>query len=143
MDQENAGQRGKFRRHIFPVNETSTDALQNRLAFIGIAQAAATDAALVVRQRKGVDAAPGTDADAAVSYTEDMTVDEIRARMTVEQAKALTVSFGPNKGWTLGQVLDRRPSSLKFYALVSTDASNAIKAGSFLLLDELAQARAG
>ena len=83
------------------------------------------------------------DADAAVSYTEDMTVDEIRARMTIEQAKSLTVSFGPNKGWTLGQVQDRRPSSLKFYALVSTDASNAIKAGSFLLLDELAQARAG
>lgn len=79
----------------------------------------------------------------AVSYTEDMTVDEIRARMTIEQAKALTVTFGPNKGWTLGQVLDRRPSSLKFYALVSPDASNAIKAGSFLLLDELAQARAG
>lgn len=77
------------------------------------------------------------------SYTEDMTVDEIRARMTIEQAKALTVTFGPNKGWTLGQVLDHRPSSLKFYALVSPDASNAIKAGSFLLLDELAQARAG
>lgn len=82
-------------------------------------------------------------AEAAVSYTDDMTVDEIRARMTIEQAKALTVSFGPNKGWTLGQVQDRRPSSLKFYALVSQDASNAIKAGSFLLLDELAQARAG
>lgn len=82
-------------------------------------------------------------AGATVSYTEDMTVDEIRARMTIEQAKALTVSFGPNKGWTLGQVQDRRPSSLKFYALVSPDASNAIKAGSFLLLDELAQARAG
>ena len=82
-------------------------------------------------------------AEPAASYTEDMTVDEIRARMTIEQAKALTVTFGPNKGWTLGQVLDRRPSSLKFYALVSPDASNAIKAGSFLLLDELAQARAG
>ena len=68
-------------------------------------------------------------AEAAVSYTDDMTVDEIRARMTIEQAKALTVSFGPNKGWTLGQVQDRRPSSLKFYALVSPDASNAIKAG--------------
>lgn len=80
--------------------------------------------------------------EAAVSYTEDMDVDEIRARMTIAQAKALTVSFGPNKGWTLGQVSERRPSSLKFYALVSPDASNAIKAGSFLLLDELAQARA-
>ena len=83
------------------------------------------------------------EAEPAASYTEDMTVDEIRARMSVEQAKALTVTFGPNKGWTLGQVQDRRPSSLKFYALVSKDASNAIKAGSFLLLDELAQARAG
>ena len=82
-------------------------------------------------------------AEDAVSYTEDMTVDEIRTKMTIEQAKALTVNFGPNKGWTLGQVQDRRPSSLKFYALVSPDASNPIKAGSFLLLDELAQARAG
>ena len=83
------------------------------------------------------------EAEPAASYTEDMTVDEIRARMSIEQAKSLTVNFGPNKGWTLGQVLDRRPSSLKFYALVAKDASNAIKAGSFLLLDELAQARAG
>lgn len=82
-------------------------------------------------------------AEDTVSYTEDMTVDEIRTKMTIEQAKALTVNFGPNKGWTLGQVQDRRPSSLKFYALVSPDASNSIKAGSFLLLDELAQARAG
>lgn len=82
-------------------------------------------------------------AEDTVSYTEDMTVDEIRERMTIKQAKALTVSFGPNKGWTLGQVLERRASSLKFYALVSPEASNAIKAGSFLLLDELAQARAG
>jgi len=81
--------------------------------------------------------------EATAAYTEDMTVDEIRARMTSEQAKALTVSFGPNKGWTLGQVLERRPSSLRFYALVSQDASNALKAGSLLLLDELAQARAG
>ena len=68
---------------------------------------------------------------------------EIAKAKRQRRSKALTVSFGPNKGWTLGQVQDRRPSSLKFYALVSPDASNAIKAGSFLLLDELAQARAG
>ena len=69
--------------------------------------------------------------------------EKAQGELDTAQAKALTVSFGPNKGWTLGQVLDRRPSSLKFYALVSQDASNAIKAGSFLLLDELAQSRAG
>ena len=72
-----------------------------------------------------------------------MTVEEIRQRITSEQAKSLVVTFGPNKGWTLGQVLERRPSSLRFYALVSTDASNAMKAGSLLLLDELKQMRAG
>lgn len=101
-----------------------------------------TQTAEAAQQSEPQDAAEPV-AEPAVSYTEDMTVDEIRARMTIEQAKALTVTFGPNKGWTLGQVLDRRPSSLKFYALVSPDASNAIKAGAFLLLDELAQARAG
>ena len=80
---------------------------------------------------------------ASATYTEDMSVEEIRQRMTYEQAIALTVTFGPNKGRTLGEVLDRRPSSLKFYAHVSPDASNILKAGAFLLLDEISQARAG
>lgn len=79
----------------------------------------------------------------AVTYSEDMTVDEIRERMTLDQARGLLVTFGPNNGWTLGQVFERRPSSLRFYALVSKDASNAIKAGSYLLLDEMTRQRAG
>ena len=79
----------------------------------------------------------------AVAYTEDMSVEEIRQLITSEQAKALVVTFGPNKGFTLGQVMDRRPSSLRFYALASADASNAMKAASLLLLDELKQMRAG
>lgn len=77
------------------------------------------------------------------AFTEDMTVDEIRKLMTVEQAKAQMVTFGTNKGWNLGQVLDRRPSSLRFYALVAKEASNTLKAASFLLMEELSQARAG
>lgn len=80
---------------------------------------------------------------AEIAFTEDMTVDEIRKLMTVEQAKAQMVTFGTNKGWNLGQVLDRRPSSLRFYALVAKEASNALKAASFLLMEELRQARAG
>lgn len=79
----------------------------------------------------------------AATYSEDMTVDEIRERMTIDQARALLVTFGPNNGWTLGQVFERRPSSLRFYALVSKDASNSIKAGSYLLLDEMTRQRAG
>lgn len=80
---------------------------------------------------------------AEIAFTEDMTVDEIRKLMTVEQAKAQMVTFGTNKGWNLGQVLDRRPSSLRFYALVAKEASNALKAASFLLMEELNQAKAG
>lgn len=77
-----------------------------------------------------------------VTYTPDMTVDEIRERMTLEQARALMVTFGPNKGWTLGQVADRRPSSLRFYLLLAEEASNEIKAGSALLMEEMAKPRA-
>lgn len=77
------------------------------------------------------------------TFTEDMTVEEIRKLMTVEQAKAQMVTFGTNKGWNLGQVLDRRPSSLRFYALVAKEATNVLKAASFLLMDELNQAKAG
>lgn len=80
---------------------------------------------------------------AEIAFTEDMTVDEIRKLMTVEQAKVQMVTFGTNKGWNLGQVLDRRPSSLRFYALVAKEASNALKAASFLLMEELNQAKAG
>lgn len=123
-----------------PAKEPKPEARPTVVAFPQVEDPAQTAEAA---QQSEPQADSEQEAEPAASYTEDMTVDEIRARMSVEQAKALTVTFGPNKGWTLGQVLDRRPSSLKFYALVSKDASNAIKAGSFLLLDELAQARAG
>lgn len=78
-----------------------------------------------------------------VTYTPDMSVDEICKRMTIEQAKALPITFGPNKGWTLGQVQERRASSLRFYLLLCKDASNELKAGSSLLLDEMTRQRAG
>lgn len=78
-----------------------------------------------------------------VTYTEDMSIEEIRERITVEQAMAITVDFGTCKGWTLGQVLDRRPSSLRFYTFAAKDASNVLKAAASLLLDEMTQKKAG
>ena len=80
---------------------------------------------------------------APITYTEDMTVEEIRARITVEQAMAVTVDFGTCKGWTLGQVLDRRPSSLRFYVFAAKEASNVLKAAASLLLDDMTQKKAG
>ncbi len=80
---------------------------------------------------------------APVTYTEDMSVEEIRERITVEQAMAVTVDFGTCKGWTLGQVLDRRPSSLRFYVFAAKEASNVLKAAASLLLDGMTQKKAG
>lgn len=78
-----------------------------------------------------------------VAYTEDMSVDEIRERITVEQAMTVPVDFGTCKGWTLGQVLDRRPSSLRFYVFAAKEASNVLKAAASLLLDGMTQKKAG
>lgn len=71
-------------------------------------------------------AAPG-------GYTEDMTVEEICARMTLEEAQNILVPLGTCKGWTLGQVLDRRATSLRWYMVGCPDASNVLKAGATLL----------
>lgn len=80
---------------------------------------------------------------AAPSYTADMSVEEICARMTVEEAKAIKVDAGTCKGMTLGEVQDRRPSSLRFYVYASPYADNVLKAAASLLLNEMTQPKAG
>ena len=62
-------------------------------------------------------------------YTKDMAVDEICARMTVEEAGALIVPIGSCKGWTLAQVADRRPISLKWYISGYNGDDNILRAG--------------
>lgn len=66
-------------------------------------------------------------------YTEDMTVEEICGRMTMEEARDILVPLGTCKGWTLGQVFDRRPTSLRWYMIGCQDAGNVLKAGATLL----------
>ena len=62
-----------------------------------------------------------------------MTVEEICERMTLEEAQNILVPLGTCKGWTLGQVLDRRPTSLRWYVVGCKDADNVLKAGASLL----------
>lgn len=73
------------------------------------------------------------EADALGGYTDDMTVEEICERMTMDEARDILVPLGTCKGWTLGQVLDRRPTSLRWYMVGCQDASNILKAGATLL----------
>ena len=51
----------------------------------------------------------------AAAYTQNSPVEEIRRQMTYEQAQNVIVDCGTCKGWTLAQVADRRPASLRWY----------------------------
>lgn len=74
---------------------------------------------------------------------EGMTVEEICARMTLEEARNILVPLGTCKGWTLEMVLDRRPTSLKWYMVGCAGASNVLKAGATLLWNSCKMAKAG
>lgn len=77
------------------------------------------------------------------TYTDDMPIEEITQRMTLDEARAILVTFGTCKGWTLGEVMERRASSLRFYLYSAKDAGNVLKAAASLLLEELAVQKAG
>lgn len=77
------------------------------------------------------------------SYTEDMSVEEICQRMTLDEARQVKVPLGTCKGWTLGQVETDRPSSFKWYLMEHTKVSNIVKAGASLLLEQIKLKKAG
>ena len=80
---------------------------------------------------------------APVMYTADMTVEEITALMTLEQAKAIKVPGGTCKGWTLEQVAKDRPPSLKWLRYTAPFASNELKAAAGIVLNDLELKMAG
>ena len=79
---------------------------------------------------------------AAPKYSDDMTVDEILSLMTEEEAAELVVTTGVNKGWTMAQVSEQRPSSLKYYAYLCEDCGNIMKAAAMLLMGGSQQLKA-
>ena len=92
------------------------------------------------------DAVPAPEAPpvpAPVTYTADMTVEEITARMTLEQAQSLVVKDGTCKGWTLAQVAKDRPTSLRWLQGVCPFADNELKAAATIVLNDLELKMAG
>lgn len=75
----------------------------------------------------------------AATYTVDMDVSEITRRMTVDEAKTVVVQIGTCRGWTLEQVAQRRPASLKWYLYGCDQADNILKAAASVLLDNMQQ----
>lgn len=80
---------------------------------------------------------------APATYTADMTVEEITARMTLEQARAVKVPGGTCKGWTLEQVAKDRPPSLKWLRYTAPFANNVLKAAADIVLKDLELKMAG
>ncbi len=79
----------------------------------------------------------------APSYTEDMSVEEICKVMTMEEASAIVVPRGPCMGWTMAQVAERRPSSLRFFLTKFCECSNSQKAAATLLMQDNELKKAG
>lgn len=69
----------------------------------------------------------------SAAYTNDMSVDEICAVMTVEEAENTIVPIGTCKGWTLSQVAERRPVSLKWYLTNYSGNDNILRAGARIM----------
>lgn len=72
-------------------------------------------------------------------YTNDMSVEEICARMTLEEAENYIVPLGTCNGQTMGQVADRRPASLRYYISGYNGDNNILRAAATLVSESRSQ----
>lgn len=76
-------------------------------------------------------------------YTVDMPVEEIIQRMTFEEAQNVKVDVGTCNGWTMAQVVERRPPSLKWYVYGYKENNNILRAAAQIMLDSISKEKAG
>ena len=79
----------------------------------------------------------------AAAYTQSSPVEEICRQMTYEQAQNVIVNCGTCKGWTLAQVADRRPASLRWYVKGYQGENNILRAAAAIIWDSLQEKQAG
>ena len=66
-------------------------------------------------------------------YNNNMSVEEICALMTIEEARNYVIPVGTCKGWTMDQVADRRPISLKWYLTAYNGEDNILRAAASIM----------
>lgn len=81
--------------------------------------------------------------NATLPYTKDTPVEEIVAQMSYEDAANILVDVGTCKGWTMAQVADRRPPSLRWYLRGYQGDNNILRAAAQIMLDHLTLPKAG
>lgn len=69
----------------------------------------------------------------AGGYTNDMSVEEICARMSMEEAENYIVPLGTCNGQTMKQVAQRRPASLRYYITGYSGDNNILRAAATLV----------
>ena len=79
----------------------------------------------------------------AAAYTQSSPVEEICRQMTYEQAQNVIVDCGTCKGWTLAQVADRRPASLRWYVKGYQGENNILRAAAAIIWYSLQEKQAG
>lgn len=72
--------------------------------------------------------------DSALPYNKSMSVEEICALMGVDEARNYVIPVGSCKGWTMDQVADRRPPSLKWYLTGYTGDDNILRAAATIMM---------
>lgn len=71
----------------------------------------------------------------SAAFTADMSVEDILAQMSYEEAGAVIVDSGTCNGWKMSDVLEKRPASLKWYLSPGyTGGNNIMKAAATVLL---------
>lgn len=76
-------------------------------------------------------------------YTKDTPVEEILKVMTFEEAQNVVVDIGTCNGWTMAQVAERRPPSLKWYVFGCKDGNNILRAAAQIMMESLTEKKAG
>ena len=79
---------------------------------------------------------------AVLRYTDDTPLEEILTMMTMEEAQAVIAPNGTCTGWTMGQVRERRPSSLRFFLTSFCKCSNIQQAAATLMVQNIEQQKA-
>lgn len=90
-------------------------------------------------------AAPTANDSAApqVNYTKETPIEEILQLMTFEEAQNVKVDIGTCNGWTMAQVAERCPASLKWYVYGCKEGSNILRAAAQIIMESQSGKKAG
>lgn len=82
--------------------------------------------------------------EAMPKYDRSMPVPEILKLMTFEEAQQVVVDEGASRGWTMAEIAERRPASLKFYLFGGyKGGNNILLAAARIMYDNLEMKKAG